>query len=143
MLYFDTSFLVPLFVRERSTLAIVQFVEELPPGVVAISEWTRVEFSSLLARDVRTKVLTREAAARVDRDFESVARTAFTVIVPARDDFALAQQYLRRHETALRAGDALHLAIASNHQATTIYSLDKGMVTAGTLLGLAVRDQVN
>jgi hypothetical protein len=38
----------------------------------------------------------------------------------------------------LRAGDALHLAIAGNRQAAAIYSLDKGLLMAGRLLDLPV-----
>src|SRR4051794_10628257 len=102
MLYFDTSFLVPLFIREPTTSEIRQFVDELPAGVASTSEWTRIEFTSLLARDVRMDVLTGEAALRVDARFESVIGRAFDVIVPVRDDFLLARQYLQRHETGLR-----------------------------------------
>ena len=140
MLYFDTSFLVPLFIREPTTSEIRRFVDELPAGAVSTSEWTRIEFTSLLARDVRMDVLAGEAALRVDARFGSVIARAFDVIVPVRDDFLLARQYLQRHETGLRAGDALHLAIAFHNRATAIFSLDNGMLKAGSLLGLPVRN---
>ena len=35
-------------------------------------------------------------------------------------------------------GDALHLAIANNHRAETVYSLDKALLKAGKALGLPV-----
>ena len=54
------------------------------------------------------------------------------------DDFDLAGEFLRRYETGLRAGDALHLAIASNNRATALYTLDKMFLTAGRRLGLKV-----
>jgi uncharacterized protein len=41
--------------------------------------------------------------------------------------------------TGLRAGDALHLAIAANNKARTIYSLDRTFVQAGKILGLPVQ----
>jgi uncharacterized protein len=44
-----------------------------------------------------------------------------------------------RFETGLRAGDALHLAIADNHRAAAIYSLDKALLKAGKILDLPVR----
>jgi hypothetical protein len=44
--------------------------------------------------------------------------------------------YLQHYAISLRAGDALHLAIAGNHGAETIYSLDKSMIKAGKMLGL-------
>ena len=52
------------------------------------------------------------------------------------DDFTLAKEFLGDHESGLRGGDALHLAIARNHRAEAVYSLDKTMVDAGTNLGL-------
>lgn len=61
---------------------------------------------------------------------------SFTVLLPGADDFNLARQYLAKFETRLRAGDALHLAIASNHHAEIIYSLDKTLLKAGDILGL-------
>ncbi|MBC7637090.1 MAG: hypothetical protein H7251_15980 [Acetobacteraceae bacterium] len=45
---------------------------------------------------------------------------------------------MARPETGLRGGDALHLAIAANRRASAIYSLDKGLVKAGKMLGLPV-----
>jgi predicted nucleic acid-binding protein len=38
----------------------------------------------------------------------------------------------------LRAGDALHLAIAKNNHAGAIYSFDKTLLKAGKVLGLPV-----
>jgi predicted nucleic acid-binding protein len=58
--------------------------------------------------------------------------------LPSGDDYERARYYLRNYETGLRAGDALHLAIAGNHRAKAIYSLDKTMIKAGKILGLPV-----
>ena len=53
MHYFDTSFLVPLILPETTSEAIAGFFDGLPPDQFAVSHWTRVEFASLLAREVR------------------------------------------------------------------------------------------
>jgi hypothetical protein len=50
MLYFDTSFLTPLVRQEATSAQVERFVGSLPAGELAISHWTKVEFSSLLAR---------------------------------------------------------------------------------------------
>ena len=55
---------------------------------------------------------------------------------PNRADFDRARVWLSSFETGLRAGDVLHLAIASNRGAETIYSLDKVMIAAGKALGV-------
>jgi predicted nucleic acid-binding protein len=136
VLYFDTSFLVPVVLPEATSNKLTSFVGELPPEQLAISHWTRVEFSSLVARDVRMGHLDRQAAAKADARFEVMVERSFFVILPNADDFDLARQYLGRFETGLRAGDAFHLAIAKNHRASMIYSLDKTLLKAGRVLAL-------
>jgi len=63
---------------------------------------------------------------------------SFSVLLPKADDFSLAKRYLGRFETGLRAGDALHLAVANNHRAAAIYTLDKTLLKAGKILDLPV-----
>ncbi len=136
MLYFDTSFLAPLVLPETTSEAIAAFFEDLDSGQLAVSHWTRVEFSSLLARQVRMGGLDGQAAAQAEIRFEDMLSSAVSVILPMADDFSLAKQHLGKFETGLRAGDALHLAIARNHGAEKIFSLDKALIKAGNLLGL-------
>jgi uncharacterized protein len=139
VLYFDTSFLAPLIVPEATSDKIAAFIRRLPAEELTVSHWTRVEFSSLIAREVRMGELDVRAAIRADDRFESMVEESFSVILPSADDFGLAKRYLRQFETGLRAGDALHLAIARNHRAAVIYSLDKTLLKAGKILDLPVR----
>ena len=138
MLYFDTSFLAPLVLPESTSDKIAAFVRRLPVEELTVSHWTRVEFSSLIARDVRMSVLDAAAGARADARFEAMVDASFAVLLPNADDFGLAKRYLGKFNTGLRAGDALHLAIAGNRQAEAFYSLDKGALMAGRLLDLPV-----
>ena len=138
MHYFDTSFLAPLVRQERTSSRIGRFMAGLPTGELAISRWTEVEFASLLARDVRMGAIAGDEARMVDALLEDVIRQSFVVLLPSGDDYERARHYLRNYETGLRAGDALHLAIAGNHRAKAIYSLDKTMIKAGKILGLPV-----
>ena len=138
MLYFDTSFLAPLILQESTSAKVEKFMAGLPAGDLAISHWTRVEFSSLLAREVRMGGLDGQAARHADAQFETIVTESFVVLLPNADDFNLAKEYLGNHETGLRAGDALHLAIARNHRAEAIYSLDKTLLKARKVLGLPV-----
>ena len=139
MLYFDTSFLVPLILPEATSDEIAGFVRRLPTEEFTVSHWTRVEFSSLIAREVRMGGLELQAATRADARFEAMLDKSFSVLLPNADDFGLAKRYLGRFETGLRAGDALHLAVANNHRAAVIYSLDKTLLRAGKILDLPVR----
>jgi hypothetical protein len=53
MPYFDTSFLAPLILPEATSERIAAFVGALSGDELTVSHWTGVEFSSLLAREVR------------------------------------------------------------------------------------------
>ena len=142
MHYFDTSFLVPFFVDEPTSRQVEQFLRRQPVGEASISQWTRIEFYSALARQVRIGSMKPSTAAEVESAFDSLVAESFATILPVQADFDLAKQFLRRYESGLRAGDALHLAIASNHGARAIYSLDRGLLKAGRLLGLPVKSGV-
>jgi predicted nucleic acid-binding protein len=138
VLYFDTSFLAPLILPEATSDQIAAFVRRLPAEEFAVSHWTRVEFSSLIGREVRMGSLDAQAAARADARFEAMVDESFTILLPNADDFSLAKRYLGQFETGLRAGDAFHLAVANNHRAAVIYSLDKTLLKAGKILDLPV-----
>ena len=136
MRYFDTSFLVPLILRESTSEQVSTFLEALPDGNLAVSHWTRVEFASLLAREVRMGSMNAVTARVAGLRFETMIRESFAVLLPNRADFDRAKEWLGNFESGLRAGDALHLAIAGNNGADAIYSLDKLMIAAGLSLGL-------
>jgi uncharacterized protein len=138
--YFDTSFLAPLFRKESTTARVGRFIAGLPIGELAISRWTEVEFASLLARDVRVGAIGGDDARAADALFEEVVQQSFIVLLLGPDDYRLAKDYLFVFESGLRAGDALHLAVAANHRAAAIYTLDKTMIAAGKKLGLPVGD---
>ncbi len=136
MRYFDTSFLAPLILREATSERIAEFTEDLPGGDLVVSHWTRVEFASLLAREVRIGGLGAAAARGASSRFETMVERSFVDLVPNRNDFDRASDWLGHSDTGLRAGDALHLAVAGNRGADAIYSLDKRMIAAGNALGL-------
>jgi predicted nucleic acid-binding protein len=140
MRYFDTSFLVPIFVSERYTARVEKVLSREPIGEPTVSGWVRLEFSSALALQVRLATLDRRTAGDIEADFDAMIASTFTMVPVTSADFVQAQQFVRRPETGLRSGDALHLAIASNHRAEAIYSLDRGLLRAGRLLGLPVSD---
>jgi len=139
MRYFDTSFLVPLFLREATSDAVEAALRAQDARDFAISQWTRVEFASLLARQIRMGEISAEAARKADAEFEAVIAESFDVILPSIDDFDLAKAFLARPELGLRSGDALHLAIARGRGAQAVHSLDKAMIRAGEALGLAMQ----
>jgi len=131
MLYFDTRFLAPLILEEPSSTKIEVFFSRLKADELYVSHWTRVEFASLIAREVRMGGLAESDALLVIGQFDELVAESFQVLVPDVADYELAKSYIQHFATKLRAGDALHLAIASNHGAKT---LDEGLLNAAKLL---------
>jgi uncharacterized protein len=138
VIYFDTSFVAPLVLPEPTSHSVTAFVRTLPSDELAVSHWTVVEFSSLIARKVRMGELDAEGAARADARFEAAVDESFAVLLPNLNDFVLAKRYLGKFESGLRAPDALHLAIASNRDVTAFYTLDNRLIAAGGLFELPV-----
>ncbi len=134
MLYFDTSFLTPLLLEEATSSKIEAFFNKCAAGELSISHWTRVEFSSLIAREVRMGGLTAGDASQVIAQFDELVADSFQVLVPMAADYELAKDYIQHFDSKLRAGDALHLAIARNHDAKMLYTLDQGLLDAAKLL---------
>ena len=59
---------------------------------------------------------------------------SFTVLPVTGAHFRTAAKFVDQHTLGLRAGDALHLATASDYGAT-MYTLDRRLATAGPALG--------
>ncbi len=136
MRYFDTSFLIPLVLVESTSESIRTFFTKANADDLAVSDWTLVEFASMLAREVRMGGLQADAAQNAIARFESLVQASFDVLLPNHDDFDRARHWLGLFDASLKAPDALHLAIARNRNATSIYTLDRAMIVAGRSLGL-------
>lgn len=138
MIYVDTSVILPLFVPEPTSKATMAFVDSLPPDQLTVSQWTMVEFLSVLGRHVRGGRIDDAYAGEVRARFEKLVPGTFRILSPTVADFSLARQWLADPARGLRAGDALHLAVASNNAAGEIFTFDKNMLRAGRDLGLTV-----
>lgn len=139
MIYLDTSFLTPLFRAEELSERVESFLAVQPPGTLAISHWTRVEFASAIAREVRMKSITATTARNLIEEFDALADAALHVLIPAAADFDLARNFVAAFATRLRGPDALHLAIARNHGVKEILTLDADLIHAAKKLDLVAR----
>lgn len=136
MIYLDTSFIAPLVISEDASDAVESLVLKIKPGELATSLWAQVELASLVSRKVRMGELSVAEADAVRREFDRVLGETMELLAPSPADYATAVRYLEMPRTGLRAGDALHLAVAANNGASRILSLDAGFVTAGKQLKL-------
>lgn len=139
MIYLDTSFVTPLFRNEPSTQKIENFLSSCPVGSLAISLWTRVEFASVVARDVRMKALGEAMALNLLAEFDAMVKASFHMWHPTRGDYDLAHEFVGDFATKLRGPDALHLAIARNNGADEFLTLDQDMLSAAKRLKIKAR----
>ncbi|MEY3047794.1 MAG: ribonuclease VapC [Pseudomonadota bacterium] len=81
-------------------------------------------------------LLARDDARSIADQFDQVLDESFELIVPSASDYQVAQVFVRNFSTQLRAGDALHLAIAQSNSVGHFYSLDKALLKAAKQLGV-------
>lgn len=137
MIYIDTSFLAPFYINEATSEAVEAYLRSQPTEQLSISEWTRVEFASLIARRVRMGELDTDEVALIFQAFEADCDKSYTVLKLSSADFQAATLLLRQDKTTLRAGDALHLAVAQNQKAEAFLTLDKALLKSARAVGLA------
>lgn len=133
--YVDTSVLVASLANEIHTAAAQNWLAR-HAGALAISDWTITEVSAALALKLRSRAITDAVRTEALSIFSSMVAGSLQVLPVSAQDFRSAARLSDHHQLGLRAGDALHLAIAFTH-GLTLCTLDQGMVPA-TRLGIAV-----
>ena len=135
MLYLDTSAILPYYRQEARSDAVQELLLRQREPVL-ISDLTRLEFASALARWVRMGELFEPQAQRVERTFDDdVAAGRFTVRTLVPHDVERARRWLLQRTTPLRTLDALQLAGAAAVDAVLV-TLDASLEQAATALGV-------
>ena len=134
--YIDTSILAGAYCKEPDSERAQHILQNCEP---AISSLTRLEFSSSIAKKLRTKNLTKSEAALVVSQFHAHIREGVFEILPIREShYALANDWVDSFATSLRTLDALHLALAHANDAILITS-DKVLARSAKTLGIAAK----
>jgi predicted nucleic acid-binding protein len=88
-----------------------------------------------MAIKLRTGQIGLEQRAAALAIFNKLVAESFTVLGVTGGQFRTAAKFADQHALGLRAGDALHLAVASEHGAT-VHTLDRRLAEAGPALGV-------
>lgn len=137
MVYVDTSVIVALLTAESGTAKVTKWYaaqNEAP----TCSDWLLTEFASAIAMKVRTKQISEATAKSVRKEFSVLAAGGLRVVPVSRAAFGRAATLTAAHQHGLRAGDALHLAVAIELGATQMATLDSGLAKNSKRLGLAL-----
>ena len=136
-MYCDTSALLKLYVHEPGSDQFNRAVEGRTDLVV--SDLTVTELVSALVRRVRSGGASAEHARRVRRAVvESMDAGVYQRLDLSRDVHRRAEHLLLTLPVALRAADALHLALALTAHAASMAVFDTRLATAARAVGLAV-----
>jgi predicted nucleic acid-binding protein len=133
--YLDTNAIIGLLTTDPLTPRVTAQLRHVS-GPMIISDFAAAEFSGVIARKMRTGIITRQyaldALTALDRLSARISRTGLET-----GDIPRADSFLRRLDLPLLAPDAIHIAIAQRLGATLV-TFDQRMASAARTLGIAV-----
>jgi len=137
VIYLDTSVLGALFFREPSAPEILSRLESLSEDTLVISAWTLAEIASVGAIKERTGQIGAQDRAAGLAAFQRFVADTLNLAEVEPGDFRTAATLLDLPTTALRAADALHLAIAHRLRAN-LATLDRRQSMAASHYGIGL-----
>ena len=137
MRYIDTSIVVAVLVPEHQSAQATKWLAMRAPASLALSSWVTAELSSALARKVRMDRLSERDRDKALIEYNTGLLPSLTAFPIEAAHFSAAAQICDRHTAAIRAPDALHLAVASSY-GVTLCTLDQRFAAGATAIGYDV-----
>ena len=123
MVYVETSVLVPLFLNEPHSVAAADWYAREKSELVAAA-WCVPEFASALGIKQRTGAIDAQQAQGAWIRFERMVAADLRLLAVEAANFHRAAELVLEAASALRAGEALHLACAEAAGAHKMATLD-------------------
>lgn len=137
MVYLDTSVAVALLVPEPGTAGVKAWFAGLSEIPVS-GDWLLSEFASAISLKLRSGELAENHARAVRKEFETLAECGLRIVPVSRAAFRDAAEMAKQHTCRIRAGDALHLAVAREIGAKSVATLDAVMSANAERLHMGV-----
>src|SRR6185437_10666203 len=115
ILYAGTSVLIAALTHEVATTRMLHWLGEQDPEHLAISDWVTAGFSAALSIKLRSGQIETVRRAKALTTFTAMSAETFTRLPISGAQFRTAARFADQHAIGLRAGDALHLAICTDH----------------------------
>lgn len=136
--YLDTSIILPYYREESKSKEVENFLFSLRPPLI-ISDLTRVEFASILARWVRLEELSEQQADLIQSTFDQDIHSGlYNASHISSTQYIIAEKWISRRNIVLTTIDALHLACADECEAIFM-TCDETLHHAAGALGLKTR----
>jgi predicted nucleic acid-binding protein len=136
--YVDTSVLVAAHTREPHTGVAQAWLAEQSGGGLILSTWALLECESALAIKWRRGELDDAGKLAASADIEAFAAYFAPWAVANEADHLRARELCRHAPSGLRAGDALHLALALRLKASHFATLDRILGNNAAAQGMAL-----
>jgi predicted nucleic acid-binding protein len=137
MKYLETSVLVSLLTVETTSERAIAWSNAQPTGSLMSSYWLLTELSSSLSRKVRMHRLAPMERDGIMMHFRTNILPSLRLVEIGMDHFQRAAEIADIHELGIRAGDALHLAVAQEH-GYPVCTFDQKLASGAAHLGYAV-----
>lgn len=135
MIYVDTSVLVALLTNESTAPVIQRWYAEDDNRIFVTADWTLSEFSSAVSLKERTGQLTTKQANSIIKIFDDFLDGGIRLTEVSRHAFRYSAKLIQNLQ-GLRAGDALHLAVAMELDSKEFATLDKLLTEKAKLVNL-------
>jgi uncharacterized protein len=127
VIYLDTSVLVALVANEPGAPSVKRWLAGPDAAPLCSADWCVPEVATALSLKVRTGQLDETQADAVWQAFGAACDGLLDLLPVQAMDYSIAAQMCRMPQAGLRAGDALHLAVALRCGCDSMLAFDQNL----------------